>query len=505
MSLGFGFRRSDARSLTSYVDAVPAVPLMIVFVLIAAGLRVFTPSNTDVSWIIVMCEKVLDGQRLYTDIIETNPPATVWLYLPFVAFARAVHLSAEFVIDASIFVFAFLVMSVCERFLERTEFGQRISSFGLRIGAVFILLILPHYTFGEREHIALIAALPMLCLLMLRLEGETPSVGQMVFAGLCAGLTMVIKPHFALGLAPGVIVASFHAYRQGQSFWRSMFALENWIAAVLVVAYVVAAYVRYPLFFEEVMPLVTLAYLPNRAPLDSMLFPVVPMMLIIFALTHARGSDLRRPPYSLLASMALGFLAVYFVQGKGWPYHSYPALALAGFSLVAAWCEPTQPNGSRLLQIVVAVLMGAASLGWFSLGNKVPEIAAAIKRIKANPSIAIISDDLAFGHPVTRQVKGTWVQAYCSSWVLFGVRNQLLYSTLTDERRQQLTSVEEQHRALMVGEIATKKPDILLIQSAPTDWTEWAKEDASLMREIDNYTLVQRFEKANLYARKAEQ
>ena len=85
-------------------------------------------SNTDVSWIIVMCETVLDGQRLYTDIIETNPPATVWLYLPFVAFARAVHLSAEFVIDASIFVFAFLVMSVCERFLERTEFGQRISS-----------------------------------------------------------------------------------------------------------------------------------------------------------------------------------------------------------------------------------------------------------------------------------------------------------------------------------------------------------------------------------------
>ena len=37
--------------------------------------------DTDVSWLITVGEKVLDGQRLYIDIFEVNPPASVLIYL----------------------------------------------------------------------------------------------------------------------------------------------------------------------------------------------------------------------------------------------------------------------------------------------------------------------------------------------------------------------------------------------------------------------------------------
>ena len=54
----------------------------------AIVVRHFVGANTDVSWEITLSEKILDGQRLYTDLIELNPPASTFLYLPAVALAR---------------------------------------------------------------------------------------------------------------------------------------------------------------------------------------------------------------------------------------------------------------------------------------------------------------------------------------------------------------------------------------------------------------------------------
>jgi hypothetical protein len=40
---------------------------------VAVGLRAVLPFNVDVSWLLIVCERVLDGQRLYLDILEINP------------------------------------------------------------------------------------------------------------------------------------------------------------------------------------------------------------------------------------------------------------------------------------------------------------------------------------------------------------------------------------------------------------------------------------------------
>lgn len=38
------------------------------------------PANTDVSWLLTVAERVLDGQRPYVEIIETNPPIAPLTY-----------------------------------------------------------------------------------------------------------------------------------------------------------------------------------------------------------------------------------------------------------------------------------------------------------------------------------------------------------------------------------------------------------------------------------------
>jgi hypothetical protein len=54
------------------------LPLALI-VAAAIAVRHFVGANTDVSWEITLSEKILDGQRLYVDLIELNPPASTFL------------------------------------------------------------------------------------------------------------------------------------------------------------------------------------------------------------------------------------------------------------------------------------------------------------------------------------------------------------------------------------------------------------------------------------------
>src|SRR5258706_12634221 len=85
----------DAVSGTSICDQadrqklspLPWILIALVFV-VAILLRQVVPLNTDVSWLLVIGERVVDGQRLYVDIVEINPPRAVFAYLPRIALAR---------------------------------------------------------------------------------------------------------------------------------------------------------------------------------------------------------------------------------------------------------------------------------------------------------------------------------------------------------------------------------------------------------------------------------
>src|ERR1700680_4806398 len=73
---------------------------------VAILLRQIVPLNTDVSWLLTIGERVLDGQRLYVDIVEINPPMAVFAYLPGIAVARALGVDPKNVTDALILILA---------------------------------------------------------------------------------------------------------------------------------------------------------------------------------------------------------------------------------------------------------------------------------------------------------------------------------------------------------------------------------------------------------------
>jgi hypothetical protein len=49
----------------------------------------------DTSWLITECQRLLAGEQLYVDLIENNPPFTVWLFLPAVVVSQWLGMTPE--------------------------------------------------------------------------------------------------------------------------------------------------------------------------------------------------------------------------------------------------------------------------------------------------------------------------------------------------------------------------------------------------------------------------
>ncbi|HEV7410806.1 MAG TPA: hypothetical protein VGO01_20160, partial [Bradyrhizobium sp.] len=94
------------------------LPLLLVFA-VALIVRKLVVANTDVAAVITLAERVLDGQRQAIDFIELNPPASIYLYVPGVALARILGMSAEVVTDGLVFTIIGTGLWLAGRILAR--------------------------------------------------------------------------------------------------------------------------------------------------------------------------------------------------------------------------------------------------------------------------------------------------------------------------------------------------------------------------------------------------
>jgi hypothetical protein len=136
--------------MTSNSDAVSHIPLcdsedreklsplawvlMALVFAVAVLLRQIIPLNTDVSWLLTIGERVLDGQRLYVDIVEINPPMAVFAYLPGIALARALGVDPKNVTDALILALAASSLLATSRILRLSTLLGHVRWLRLRFG-----------------------------------------------------------------------------------------------------------------------------------------------------------------------------------------------------------------------------------------------------------------------------------------------------------------------------------------------------------------------------------
>src|SRR3982074_802792 len=106
------------------------LPWISIAILFAAAivLRHVLAANTDVSWLLTVGERVLDGQRLYVDVFETNPPMAVLVYVPGIVISRALGLPVEAVTDSLVFAAIFVSLAIVANILKSSSVFEGLQS-----------------------------------------------------------------------------------------------------------------------------------------------------------------------------------------------------------------------------------------------------------------------------------------------------------------------------------------------------------------------------------------
>lgn len=270
----------------------------------------------DVIWQLWIARQLLGGAELYRDIIEINPPLWFWMAVPAQMLADALSLTAK-----SVIVHATLLWSG----LSLIAIGFLLKTFGAKYRATVLLASLAAMTLialpdlAQREHLALIGALPYALLLSRRYENARVSIPLATFIGLSAALGFALKHYFVLVplLLEGWIILSLRRR------WNPL-RPETVALALCACLYGASIPIMTPDYLREIVPLVSLAYHGYETALWQQFASWHVLSWAVAAYTLVKLRPL--PASSIaLAIAAGGFAFSYFAQAKGWSYHALPA------------------------------------------------------------------------------------------------------------------------------------------------------------------------------------
>jgi hypothetical protein len=449
-------------------------------------------ANTDVSWLLTVAERVLDGQRLYVDVIETNPPMAVLVYIPGIVVARAFGLPAEMVTDGLVFVAIFVSLAIAARILQNSGVLEGSAGWPVALLAFAVLAVLPAKTFGQREHIAVLELLPALALYAVRMKGERPALWAIVAAGVGAGLAMAFKPYFAIGIFVGLVALSIHARSL-----RILLGPENFVAAAMVAIYALCVVVLYPEFLSDIAPLVRDVYiLVGASPIELLKTQAVliwaALMLASLVLKPTGRID---STLLLLQATSSGFMLAFFLQRKGWPYHSYPMIAFAMLGLGCALVMRRPLDRALGLFAAAALLITfVQSMVWFNWAfDKAFDarpLWMSIANLGPHPKVLAITGEPGLGHPMVRALQGTWVSRQQGLWVAGYLRN--LHTGVPPGPRQEAVfdRYAAGERAMLIEDIKKNPPTVVLVDNFSDHWSDWLRENPDVADLLRDYRLV---------------
>jgi hypothetical protein len=488
-----------------YPVAAPALlPWLSIIILFVAAivLRHFLAANTDVSWLLTVGERVLDGQRLYVDVVETNPPMAVLVYIPGIAIARVLGLPAEVVTDSLMFAAIFISLAIVACILRKSSVLDVAQGRLLAPVAFAVLAILPMQAFGQREHIAIVELLPLLAVFVVRMNGEAPPTSMAVVAGCGAGLALSFKPHFAVGMLCAVGWLAIYSRS-----WKVAFTPENLTAAAIALLYTASIIGFFPEFFTTIGPLVRDIYIPVGLSFQALLEkPALPIWgVAILAIIALKRRDKIDAACLLLLTTSLGFAAIFVLQRKGWPYHSYPMITLVmlalGYALASNTPRTALDRTCRAGAIALFAILFARSMLWFDVAFDARPLQAAVARLGPHPKILAITAEPGLGHPLVRALNGTWVSRQWGLWVQAYLDYMRQHDMIGPQANPELDIYAARERAMLIEDINRVRPSVILVDNLTGDGSAWLQSHPDVSGLLRDYQLVETINRVDILTR----
>jgi len=449
--------------MTARLDYWRGLALLAIAALFAAqiAIRFASDLNHDTAWYLYVATGLLDGKELYRDFVEVNLPLAMWLTVPVSWAARLLGLDAVPVLYAAFLLLTGLALLAAWRYaglIPQLAGGGRLA---LLVAAAAVLLFAPGGDFGQREQLIVLAILPWLLLRAAGAEGARAGFWERAAVGVVAGAGICVKPHGVL--AP---LAVELALRLRGRDWRPLFAAENLAAAGVAAIYVVAVLVFAPAYFTAMVELGVKAYMPFYGGDAGFIavgsLPGIAALVIAATMIGlADGGGNRDLPLAMLAA-ALGFLASYFVQNKGYSYQLLPAQTFAALAAAAAFAVIVPagrlPFARRLLATVMAGIALAISYRPQTYVSQGAGFELLIDKYRPQArSIFIATTNVYGGFPLVTRRGFVWASRFPAQWLAPYVGSKWQDGPLPGD------AIVAYALEAAVGDLAQFRPDIVMV------------------------------------------
>jgi hypothetical protein len=347
-----------------------------VIVLLGLVPELLHPIHIDNAWLLQSAGRLMDGWRLYDDLVEImNPPLIIWLYVLPVGLARSMGASPILVFHIGVALIALVSVVLCRRLIAGlTGPDAQVRERALTLLVLFVLFPLLRDAFGQREHLILALTLPFLFLASRRAAGLPVPAWVAAAIGGMAAVGMAIKPFYFLlwvTLEAWVLLAGPSEARRLRPETVPVLALAL-LYPILVVLFVPSYLPFVRLVGGEYMYVHRQGFIPALLG-DRTWLPIGGISAFLVLRRAARFRHVWTP----LAITTTICLALALAQQKGFRYHFYPALAL-GIILL----------GGLSLDLGSARLIGgrrltAAAAGAAAVAALVTAAAAALTRAQS--------------------------------------------------------------------------------------------------------------------------
>ena len=402
--------------------------LAILVTITITAVRFGSGVDTDVASQLGIAQRVDEGAKLYRDIIEVNPPLWFWMAIPVDRLAALLHLKPVVVLIAAFGLLVALALGATDRLIGHIARTPRRWFLGY---AALILAAMPWTHIGQREQIALIGALPYAALIAARREGRRVRTPLAIAVGTGAALGFALKHYFLIAPAALELWLVFTMGRR----WRP-FRPETIAMAGVGISYA-AVLLADRDYLTRIVPLLRLAYGDFGPRSIGVLFNpdvIVGLAILAFTAAHARHL-LRRSSSTAMALLvaALAFATSYFLQFKGWPYHTIPFVGCGSLALAALLAE--SPSPPRPLLMVAPALLSLPLVASVSeaLHPTPPNRDAleAVAGLRPGDPVAFLTTDttipsavsLVHGFPNPSRYNGIWMMHAVVDNELHGNRN----------------------------------------------------------------------------------
>lgn len=445
------------------------------------------PVSHDVTWQLWIARQLLHGTQLYAEIIEINPPLWFWAAMPVQALSEATSLPARSLLVCATIGLTGVALLLLSRLFADEEPRRRAC---LLFAALIGMALIPIHEFAQREQLALIGALPYTILIARRAEGKSVPVWVAVTAGLLAAYGFALKHYFLL--VPVVLevwLALFH-----RAHWKALRA-ETIVLGLCGLAYGAAVVWFTPAFFDTIVPMVTAAYDGYRRPFERLAMRpwVILWGLGLLGLTIS-GRPLRPQVMASLLT-TLCFVFAYFIQQKGWLYHSVSATGALFFTLSMTilfqrrclrWSihHPIMP--------LTLVLLGALSSHQGSYKNPLSEsVNQLLGDTRPGETAVILSIHATPAWPMVELNGHVWPLRLYSYWMLPAIAN-----TPEHEKSAELKAVEAQTIRKTRDDLWCRPPHTIIVDDSSKspymmgrsfDMIGWLSRDKALAELFSHY------------------